>query len=87
LSGPTINNNAAVFIRIHSPWNNNKIYYDNGNGINGTSRIEQESSTNNSQLIHWVFVRENVSSSLIKLHIYKNGSLLKKRTIEEEKAK
>ena len=70
------NNPSTIFLRIHAPWANNIVYYDIGNGINNQHRLETASSTSNSQIVHWVFVRENVSSTLIKLHIYKNGSLL-----------
>jgi hypothetical protein len=66
---------SDVYIRIHTPWSNGNIYYDNGNGsgITNYSRLYGASGISANQLVFWTFTRENISSTQMILKIYKNG--------------
>ena len=64
---------SDIYIRIHTPWNNNNVYFDNGNGASNYSRLNGASGTSANELVFWTFTRENISSTQIMLKIYKNG--------------
>ncbi|NDB29823.1 hypothetical protein EB151_09780, partial [archaeon] len=64
---------SDIYIRIHAPWNNNNIYYDNGDGAVNSSRLNGASGIGTNELVFWTFTRENISSTEMMLKIYKNG--------------